>query len=286
MKCGVEEAYAKINLTLDILGVRPDGYHEMDMVMQSVSLSDTVTLSLEDELGVRVTSNREDLPQDRKNLAVDAALHFWEVNGKKEQGLAISIHKRIPVCAGTAGGSSDAAAVLRGLNRLTGAGLSQSALMELGSLVGSDVPYCIMGGTARATGRGEILTPLTSLPDCFIVLCKPNFSVSTPELFRQWDQKIPDQRPNTPNMLDALLKGNLTGVANELYNVFEAVLPPDEQTEVRLIRKLLCAEGALGASMSGTGPTVFGLFDQRELAEQAVSKLKTRYAHVFLTRPV
>lgn len=286
MKCGVEEAYAKINLTLDILGIRSDGYHEMDMVMQSVSLSDTITLALDEEMGVRLTSNQADLPKDRSNLAVDAAMRFFELIGKRKQGLAITIAKRIPVCAGTAGGSSDAAAVIRGLNQLMGAGLSLKTQMDLGSEVGSDVPYCILGGTARATGRGEVLAKLPSLPDCFIVLCKPNFSVSTPELFRRWDQQIPAKKPNTKKMLDALEHKNLMEIAHELCNVFEEVLLPDQQEEVSLIRKLLCEEGALGASMSGTGPTVFGLFDQRNLAERAMERLKKRYQNVYLTRPV
>lgn len=286
MKSGVEEAYAKINLTLDILGTRFDGYHEMDMVMQSVSLSDTITLSLEQKVGVRVTSNKKYLPHDRRNLAVDAACRFLEATRKTEQGVSIAITKRIPVCAGTAGGSSDAAAVLRALNRLTGVGLSQGALMDLGSEVGSDVPYCILGGTARATGRGEVLSPLSSLPDCYIVLCKPDFAVSTPELFRRWDQQPSALRPNTNKMLDALQQGDLTAVANELYNVFEAVLPLEKQIEVTAIRRQLCEEGALGAAMSGTGPTVFGLFDRSDFAERAVSKLRKRYRDVFLTRPV
>ncbi|MDF2839141.1 MAG: 4-diphosphocytidyl-2-C-methyl-D-erythritol kinase [Evtepia sp.] len=286
MKFAVEEAYAKINLTLDILGTRPDGYHEMDMVMQSVSLSDTITLFLHEKAGVQVTSNQEGLPQDRRNLAVDAACRFLEAIGREEQGLSIEITKRIPVCAGTAGGSSDAAAVLRGLNRLTGAGLPQQALMEIGSKVGSDVSYCILGGTARATGRGEVLSQLSSLPDCWIVLCKPNFSVSTPELFHRWDQQLSAIRPDTKKMLNALQQRNLTAVAHELNNVFEAVLPPEIQGVVITIRRLLSEQGALGTCMSGTGPTVFALFDRNDLAEKAVTKLKDQYQDVFLTRPV
>jgi 4-diphosphocytidyl-2-C-methyl-D-erythritol kinase len=258
----------------------------MDMVMQSVSLSDTIKLSLEEEAGVRVSSNREDLPRDRSNLAVDAACRFLEAIGQPNQGLKISITKQIPVCAGTAGGSSDAAAVLRGLNGLYGARLSQGALMELGGLVGSDVPYCVLGGTARAKGRGERLSPLPALPDCWIVLCKPEFSVSTPELFRCLDQQSTTQRPNTKQMLDALKNNDLAAVGQELFNVFEAVLPDEKQREVKQIKRLLWEQGALGACMSGTGPTVFGLFARKDLAEQAVATLTGKYQEVFLTKPV
>lgn len=286
MNYGMEEAYAKINLTLDILGTRPDGFHEMDMVMQSVSLSDTVALSLEEEVGLHLSSNREDLPRNRKNLAMDAACRFLEHIGRTEQGLSIAITKRIPVCAGTAGGSSDAAAVLRGLNYLTKANLSQKELMELGNAVGSDVPYCILGGTARATGRGEVIQELPSLPDCWIVLCKPDFSISTPELFHRWDQRPAKIRPNTLKMVDALKEGNLITIAHMLYNVFEEALPLEKQAEVSMIRQLLSEQGALGTCMSGTGPTVFALFDRSDLAEEAASKLKGRYRDVFLTKPV
>ena len=169
------QAPAKVNLTLDILGARPDGYHEMEMVMQSVSLCDAVTLDLGDPGGIRAESGLHFLPKDKDNLAVAAALAFREAAGQDWQDLRITIQKEIPVCAGTAGGSSDAAAVLRGLNTLTGAGFSPQELARVGEAVGSDVPYCVLGGTALAQGRGEILTPLKPLPPCHIVLCKPVF---------------------------------------------------------------------------------------------------------------
>ena len=175
-------APAKINLTLDILGARPDGYHEMEMVMQSVSLCDEVTLHLGFPGGVRAESGLRFLPNDKSNLAVAAALAFRRATGQTWKDLRISLTKRIPVCAGTAGGSSDAAAVLRGLNTLTGAGLSPQALAKIGEEVGSDVPYCVLGGTALAQGRGETLSPLPPPPDCFLALCKPRFPISTPRL--------------------------------------------------------------------------------------------------------
>lgn len=182
-------APAKLNLTLDILGTRPDGYHEMEMVMQSVSLCDEIHLHLGFPGGIRAESGLRFLPNDKGNLAVAAAVAFRQATGQSWTDLRISIEKRIPVCAGTAGGSSDAAAVLRGLNLLTNAGLSLQDLARIGAAVGSDVPYCVLGGTALAQGRGETLTPLPALPACLFVLCKPRFSISTPALFREWDKK-------------------------------------------------------------------------------------------------
>ena len=168
-------APAKLNLTLDILGTRPDGYHEMEMVMQSVSLCDEIHLHLGFPGGIRAESGLRFLPNDKGNLAVAAAVAFRQATGQSWTDLRISIEKRIPVCAGTAGGSSDAAAVLRGLNLLTNAGLSLQDLARIGAAVGSDVPYCVLGGTALAQGRGETLTPLPALPACLFVLCKPRF---------------------------------------------------------------------------------------------------------------
>ena len=279
-------APAKLNLTLDILGVREDGYHEMKMVMQSVSLADRVTLTPGVPGGVRARSGLGYLPWDRKNLAVAAALAFYEALGQDPPDLRIDLEKRIPVCAGTAGGSSDAAAVLRGLNELTGAGLSPEALAEIGAGVGSDVPYCVLGGTMLAEGRGERLTPLPALPPCAIVLCKPAFSISTPVLFRAWDRQKKRLRPDTDGLMAALAAGDLTGVAQRVYNVFEAVLPPHQRREVDRIKNALIQSGALGAAMTGSGPTVFGLFDREALAAGAADLLREQYSEVFLTQPV
>ena len=243
------QAPAKINLTLDILGTRPDGYHEMDMVMQSVSLCDEITLDLGSPGGIRAESGLRFLPNDKGNLAV-------------------------------------AAAVLRGLNDLTGAGLDREALARIGQEVGSDVPYCVLGGTALARGRGEILTPLPSLPPCHIVLCKPAFSISTPALFRAWDKKKRRLRPDTNGMLEALAQGDLVGVGRRMFNVFEGVLNPQQRREIESIKNALIQAGALGAAMSGSGPTVLGLFDREDLAGEAVRQLRKTYDEVFLTQPV
>lgn len=279
-------APAKINLTLDILGARPDGYHEMEMVMQSVSLCDEVTLHLGFPGGVRAESGLRFLPNDKSNLAVAAALAFRQATGQTWKDLRISLTKRIPVCAGTAGGSSDAAAVLRGLNTLTGAGLSPQALASIGEEVGSDVPYCVLGGTALARGRGELLTPLPDLPPCVFVLCKPRFSISTPALFRAWDKAKRHLRPDTQGVLAALAAGDLAALAQRMFNVFEAVLPPHQRRDIEGIKTTLLQAGALGAAMSGSGPTVFGLFSREELAQAAVNRLREDYSEVFLAHPL
>lgn len=278
-------APAKLNLTLDILGTRPDGYHEMEMVMQSVSLCDEVRLHLGFPGGIRAESGLRYLPNDRSNLAVAAALAFRRATGQSWQDLRISLTKRIPVCAGTAGGSSDAAAVLRGLNALTGAGLSPQELARLGAEVGSDVPYCVLGGTALARGRGELLTPLPDLPPCVFVLCKPRFSISTPALFRAWDKAKRHLRPDTQGVLAALAAGDLAALAQRMFNVFEAVLPPHQRRDIEGIKTTLLQAGALGAAMSGSGPTVFGLFSREELAQAAVDRLREDYSEVFLAHP-
>ena len=189
-------AYAKLNLSLDVLGKRPDGYHDMRMVMQTVGLTDTLRLETGTGQPLRMESNLGFLPADEGNLAAAAALRLCEAAGVDHGGLSIKLDKTIPVCAGMAGGSADAAAVLRGLNKLLGLGLSWERLEEIGALVGSDVPYCVGGGTALAEGRGEILTPLPPLPHCQVVLCKPAFSVSTPELFKTLDGCRIRRRPD------------------------------------------------------------------------------------------
>lgn len=279
-------APAKLNLTLDILGARPDGYHEMEMVMQSVSLCDSIRLDLGFAGGIRASSGLQFLPNDKENLAVAAALAFRRATGQTWRDLLITIDKHIPVCAGTAGGSSDAAAVLRGLNALTGAGLSPQDLAKIGEDVGSDVPYCVLGTTALAGGRGETLTPLPPLPPCWIVLCKPRFSISTPALFRAWDKGKRRLRPDTRGVLLALEAGSLVEVARRMFNVFEGVLPPAQRREIEGIKTALLTAGALGAAMSGSGPTVFGLFSEEASAEAAVDLLREDYEDVFLTQPL
>ena len=279
-------AYAKLNLSLDVLDKRPDGYHEMRMVMQTVSLQDRIALETGTGAPLQMRSNLGFLPNDEHNLAAAAALRLCRETGADPGGLAIRLDKQIPVCAGMAGGSADAAAVLRGLNRLLGLKLSQGRLEEIGALVGSDVPYCVGGGTALAEGRGEVLTPLPSLPACWAVLCKPAFSVSTPELFKALDGCRIRRRPDTAGLLEALEEGDLPGVARRMYNVFEDVLSPRRYQEICALKNTLIQHGALGASMSGTGPTVFGLFEAQSQAEGAYAALRQLYRETFLVRTV
>lgn len=278
------EAPAKLNLTLDVLGKREDGYHEMRMVMQSVSLLDTITLERESGEGMELSTNLGFLPVDGRNLAVVAAREFEAATGERLGHLRIHIQKRIPVCAGTAGGSSDAAAVLRGLNRLTKQGMTLAELAEVGKRVGSDVPYCVLGGTALAEGRGEKITPLPPLPECWMVLAKPGFPISTPALFSQFDGKRTRCHPDTEGVLEALRRRELDGVARRLFNVFEEVLPPRKRERVEELKRLLLDHGAMGACMTGTGPTVFGLFAQEETARAANRELKLHCREVFLTK--
>ena len=279
-------ARAKLNLTLDVLGKRPDGYHDLKMVMQSVALADTLTVETGTGEGLEVRTDLSFLPNNDKNLAAAAALAFQTITGRDLGGVAIAIEKRIPVCAGMGGGSSDAAAVLRSLERMLGTGQDLAALARIGERVGSDVPYCVLGGTALAEGRGEVLTPLSALPHCHVVICKPAFSISTPELFRAVDGVRLRCRPDTDGVLAALEAGDLGGVARRMYNVFEDVLPPRQRAEVAAIRSVLVQHGALGANMSGTGPTVFGLFDDADRARSAWEELRQTYRDVFLTETV
>lgn len=279
-------AYAKINLTLDVLGKRPDGYHDLSMVMQSVSLADQVIIRETGEEGFTLKTDLGFLPGADKNIAGVAARAFARHTGVDLSGLEIELQKHIPVCAGTAGGSSDGAAVLRGLNRWFSCGLSLRHLAEIGEEVGSDVPYCVLGCTALAEGRGEKLTCLPALPDCHIVLCKPGFSVSTPELFRRIDELKLRFHPDTAGVLAALEEGDLAGVSRRMFNVFEEALPAQRRAVVEEIKSTLLSRGALGACMSGTGPTVFGIFDNAESARSVANELKQSYAETFLTKNV
>ena len=271
-------AYAKLNLTLDILRRRADGYHDLRMVMQTVSLHDDVRVALTD--GDGIVCRCGEIPGDESNLAVKAARAFFARTGIPPRALAIDIVKRIPAQAGMAGGSADAAAVLRALRTLLLPELSDEALERIGADVGSDVPFCVRGGTALAEGRGERLTTLPPAPSCHAVLCKPDFSISTPMLFSRVRAEELTDRPDTDGMLDALRRGDARGVFARVKNVFEQVLPP-EYGEVFAIRDSLLALGAEAAAMTGSGPTVFGLFRDAPAAEAARETLRRRYAQTF-----
>ena len=280
----MEPAWAKLNLSLDVLGARPDGFHDLRMIMQSVDLHDDVTVTLDDTGTCRAETNRSYLPCGADNVAVRAAQVFLARAGLT-CGVHIRLHKRIPVCAGLGGGSSDAAAVLRALNAHLHAGLSCAELERLGAQLGSDVPYCVAGGTMLAEGRGEILTPLTPMARTDVVICKPDFPISTPELFSRVDSRASRCRPDTDGILAALEHGDRQRLARRMYNVFEDVL--DRRAgEINAIKSTLLDYGALGAVMSGTGSAVFGLFPDRASAENAWRALHKNYRECFCTETI
>ena len=251
-----EYAYAKLNLTLDVTAKRDDGYHDMLMVMQTVSITDSVVLEQTGEKGIHAACNFRYIPTDERNLAVRAAGAFLDTIGEEKNGILIRMDKTIPVGAGMAGGSADAAAVLRGMNRLYGSRMNRRDLEKLGEQIGSDVAFCIAGGTSLARGRGEVLEDLTPMPDCAIVVCKPGFSISTPELFRKLDQIGLRTHPDTAGMLSALESGNLKEISMRMFNVFEEVEDRRMRSETE-IKHVLLDYGALGAVMTGTGSAVF-----------------------------
>lgn len=280
-----ESAWAKLNLTLDVLAKRDDGYHDMLMLMQTISIQDSIRVKKSENPGVRASCNFYYVPVDRRNLAVRAAEVFLASVGQEQQGIELQIRKDIPVGAGMAGGSADAAAVLRGMNRLYDSPMNRRQLEALAAEIGSDVAFCIAGGTALARGRGEILEDLPAMPPCFIAVCKPGFSISTPELFRKLDQKSLRQHPDTEGMLAALRDQNLREMGLRMYNVFEDV--DDRRLRaVTEIRSVFQDYGALGAMMTGTGSAVFGVFSEREAAEKSMEQLRKEYGYCRIAEPV
>lgn len=243
-------ARAKLNLSLDVLARRPDGFHDLRMVMQAAALADEVHVELREPGFFLAETNRSYIPTDERNIAVKAAKAYFEAAGI-DSGAYIKITKRIPVCAGLGGGSSDAAAVIRALGELTGAPLEGGELCAAALKAGSDVPFCLLGGTALATGRGEVLTPLPPLPRTDAVICMPHFTCSTPELFARLDTLRTRCRPDTDGLVAALRAGDVAGVARRMYNVFEDALDRRAAQAVGEIKRCLLDNGALGAVMSG-----------------------------------
>jgi len=280
-----EKAYAKLNISLDVTNRREDGYHDMVMVMQTVSLCDELQLRFNDSGKVTASSNLRFIPSDERNLAVRAALCYLEAVGESGQGLHIDMRKKIPVGAGMAGGSADAAAVLRGMNALYDSRLDRKQLEELACAVGSDVAFCVAGGTALARGRGEILEDLPPLPDCFFAICKPEFSISTPELFRKLDETPLRRHPDTAGLVEAIGRGQLRELCRRMYNVFEDV-PDRRMRTVAEIKGRLLDHGALGAMMTGTGSAVFGVFEKEETARDAAAALRGEYKFCCAATPV
>lgn len=265
-------AYAKLNLTLDILGKRDDGYHEMKMVMQTISLHDDVTVTLTDK-GITCRIAGAELPCDERNLAVKAANAFCEAMDYRG-GIDIALIKRIPSEAGMAGGSADAAAVLRALRDLVSPALTDERLEQISARIGSDVPFCICGGTQLAEGRGEKLTVLNPAPECFVAVCKPDFPISTPALFARVDSVMLSDRPDTDAMLSAIARGDCGALCASVQNVFEQALPDAQRERIEEIKRALVENGAACAAMTGSGSAVFGLFSDEVLCRNACEVLQ------------
>ncbi len=275
---------AKINLFLDITGKRNDGYHLINTVMQSVSLFDDVTVTLDqDSSGISLSCSREDIPCDSSNTAFQAAEKFISKTGLPTAGINIRIKKRIPSGAGMAGGSTDAAAVLYCLNELTGTKLTKDELAEIGEQVGADVPFCVYGGTMSAGGIGTILSPLPDLPECSIVIVMPGFRISTKEAYEKSDIIGYDDPKSMDNMTNAICSGSIINTAKFLYNKFEEVAGIQEISD---IKTLMTEYGSVGALMTGSGSAVYGIFDSEDKAEECKDRLKEQYDEVLLVRPV
>lgn len=267
------KAYAKINLGLDVLRKRPDGYHDVRMIMQTVDLHDTINIKKTKFNSVTIRSNLYYLPTDKRNLVYRAVELFHE-SYPIRNGLNIYINKRIPVAAGMAGGSADAAATLKGLNMLYQTNLSLDALMKLGVRLGADVPYCMLMGTALSEGIGEILKPLTPMPDCTVLLVKPDINVSTKHVYENLRLRDDTRHPDIPAMLEALQENNIYKLAPLMKNILESVTAR-EHPIIEEIKYIMKEKGALTALMSGSGPTIFGIFDNHLKAEKAFRFFKS-----------
>ena len=270
-----KNAYGKLNLALDTVGKREDGYHLVRMIMQTVDLHDVITIKKQNTPGIFLTTNREELPTNEDNLIYKAARLLMD-EFQISSGISIHLEKHIPVAAGMAGGSTDCAATLSGINTLFQLGLSDEELMERGVRLGADVPYCILGGTVLSEGIGEILTPLTDVPACNVLLVKPNIDVSTKWVYTtlQWEQLT--SHPDIDAMIAALQEHSLPGIAREFENVLETVTIPAYPI-IEDIKKNMLSLGAINAMMSGSGPTVFGLFTEEEAAKKAYEHCKQCY---------
>lgn len=277
----IARSYAKINLTLDVLGKRDNGYHDVLMIMQTVSLFDLIIIDKTDG-EISISTNLRYLPCNEKNIAYKAVSLFKAETGIRG-GAKIIIHKNIPVAAGLAGGSGNAAAVLCALNLLYDTNLSADELLSLGARLGADVPYCIMGGTYLASGVGEVLKPLSPAPDAHVLLVKPPISISTQTIYEEIDTAHVLKHPDTDAMIAALQSGDLRQTAQNLCNVMEAVTETGHP-EIRGIKNKMLMNGAIGAVMSGSGPTVFGLFDDYKKAKASADSFSYQYNDVYLAK--
>jgi 4-diphosphocytidyl-2-C-methyl-D-erythritol kinase len=280
-----EGAFAKLNLTLDVLGKRSDGYHDIQSVMQTISLRDDIQIDLGTGKPWAIVCDKEGVPTDETNLCWKAARLYFDTVKKDPDGLTITITKRIPMQAGLGGGSADAAAVLRALNRHYGEPLSLPALAELGSAVGSDVPFCVLCGTAVVEGRGERIRKLPDMPECIFVVCKPNFSVSTPELYAAIDDKAIPTRPDNAAMESAILTGDLDKIAHTVCNVFDPIVTA-KHPEINYIKSIMNTYGGVGWQMTGTGSAIYGIVGNFENAAVICNMLRDNYSQIYIAKTV
>lgn len=273
------KAPAKINLALDVLGRRSNGYHDVAMIMQTIALYDTITIETTEE-GISLTTDSPDIPTDRSNIAYRAA-EYLKNRYEVKAGVNIHIQKEIPVAAGLAGGSTDAAAVLQLLNKAWQLGLSKEELMAAGLTLGADVPFCIQGGTCLAEGLGEKLTIIDKTPRCYVLLVKPDVGVSTKEVYQNLKLEKIDKRPDIDAMLNSIDREDIPGICSSMANVLETVTI-DMHPVIQELKQRLLELGAVGSLMSGSGPTVFGIFEDHSDAQTAYDQLRHLFNEVFL----
>lgn len=266
------KAYAKINLVLDVVRRREDGYHEVRMVMQNVDIYDELTFAVSENPGIHIKVDAEDIPTDENNLIYKAA-HLLMTEAGIEKGVDITLKKVIPVAAGMAGGSTDAAAAFWGINELFELGKTEEELREMGVKIGADIPYCIMGGTALSEGIGEVLTKLPAPPHCFLVIAKPEIYVSTKYVYENLHANEMKEHPNVDGMLEKIKEKDLHGMCEYMDNVLETVTGK-EYPIISRIEDCMMQNGAIKALMSGSGPTVFGIFETEEAAKRAYGEIE------------
>lgn len=276
------KAPAKINLTLDVLGKRPDGYHNVSMVMQSVSLYDYITIETTNTKDIQIACDYEGVPCDETNIAYKACKRFFEYTKEENPGVIITIQKNIPTQAGLAGGSADGAGVLVGLNKLFDTYLKEDELCQIGAKIGADVPFCIVGGTKLASGIGTKLDKMVSMPKCEIVICKPEISISTAEAYRKIDSLKSSHPEYTAEMVKAIYARDIWMVTSTLFNDFDFAL---NLTPINEIKKTMLKNKALGALMTGSGSATYGIFLEKSKAEKCLKVLQGSYKQVFLCQP-
>lgn len=277
------KAYAKINISLDIVGKREDGYHLLRMIMQTIDLYDLIDINKISH-GIELSCDKEYVPIDSKNIAYKAARLFMDTYNIKS-GISIDINKNIPVAAGLAGGSTDAAAVLRGMRSIFNVEADDKELMDLGLKLGADVPYCISGGTALCEGIGERITALKLFKDKILVLVKPNFGVSTKEVYKNFDMEKVFKHPDTEVLIEAMSKNDLEFVSKNMKNLLENVTLK-KYSVLKNIKDSIIKYGALGSMMSGSGPSIFGFFDDMVKAQQCFENLKKKYDETYITKTI